>query len=323
MNRKIMAIIILFLLLPIPVLASSMDAGEEIIAGGLNKWVKSQADNAMGSDFGVTTGNLSNTNVTPSQRLIYNLDTYELDPYSVGWIKQTVIDDYSTFILVGLLILILLACLYYFQIIDSSMVGEATEFLYGHEKYFNYHEYLTTFTKLVFFPIALPFILIFSMNFEQTLSSGIMSDALQYISFSSDNITLYLIQAVAYTLDSLFIFARILVINEVCAKVMLIALFVCVPWGFIKNIEIGILIYFYTALFMRPILLLITTMAAKQVFGLTPVESVAFGAHIYAIRLLLGFMACILGILGPFMYILWNTVIGVYFRRGLRRISHD
>ena len=129
MNKKVIIILILFLLLPLPVLASTMDAGEDMISGGLNKWIKSQADSMM-SPVGVSMGNLSNNeSATPSQRLIYDLDTYELDPYSVGWIKQTALDDYKTYVLVGFLILISLAVLHYLQILNAPLVGEASEFI--------------------------------------------------------------------------------------------------------------------------------------------------------------------------------------------------
>jgi hypothetical protein len=319
MNKKVIIILILFLLLPLPVLASTMDAGEDMISGGLNKWIKSQADSMM-SPVGVSMGNLSNNeSATPSQRLIYDLDTYELDPYSVGWIKQTALDDYKTYVLVGFLILISLAVLHYLQILNAPLVGEASEFIYGHEKYFDFGAILKTFAKLIFIPIVLPFVLIYSINFEQALSSGIMENALQYISFSSDNLMLYIIQAVAYAFDSLFVFARILLINEICAKVLLIGLFLCVPWNFLKSLGLGVIIYFYTALFMRPVLLLITTMAVQQVAGMSPTDAVLYGSQIYAMSLIFGLIVCIIGVLGPLMYILWRTFIGVYFRRKVRR----
>jgi hypothetical protein len=322
MSKKFFIAICILLLLPIPVFGGFEDV-EDSIAGGLNKWVKSMADSMMGPEFGVTTGNLSAENVTPSQRLIYNLDTYQTDPYSVGWIKQTVKDDYVTYVLVGMLILIILACLYYLQILDAPFIGKATEFIYGNERYFDYHRYLTTFAKLILFPTVLPFVLIYSINFEQAFSSGIMKDALPYISFSSDNIPLYVIQAIAYAFDSLFVLARIIIINEVCAKVLLVAILLCMPFNTLKWIGKGILVYFYTALFMRPALLLITTLAIKDVAGMSPTDSIIFGADIYAVSLILGFIVCIIGTLGPIIYIIWKTTFGYYVRRGYRRVSRD
>jgi hypothetical protein len=320
MNNKIFIFVTIFLLLPLPALAvDNVGIVEDAVAGGLNKWVKSQADSML-SPMGVSTGNLSaNESVTPSQRLIYNLDTYELNPYAVGWIKQTVVEDYGIYVLVGFLILIALACLHYAQILNAPLVGEATEFLYGHERFFNFGEFCKTFARLIFLPIVLPFLFIYSINFEQALSSGIMRDALQYISFSSDNLTLYCIQAIAYAFDSLFVFARILMINEICAKVMFVGIFLCVPWNFMKTIGLGVIIYFYTALFMRPLLLLITTMAVQQVAGMSALDQITYGPEIYAVSLIFGLIVCVLGILGPTLYILWRTFIGVYVRRKVRR----
>jgi hypothetical protein len=293
---------------------SSLSTGQEMIAGGLDDWIIKKCNDALKADMGVEMGNVSElSGVTPMQRLVFAIATYNQNPYKVSWIREEVKTDYIIYVLSGVVLLIFAGIYFYLQIAFPEFTGQATEMVYGYEKFINYSTFSKTLILLIFLPTFLPFLLKYSIELEQAISSGIMMDSLQYIAFSTDNIVLYIVQAISYLGALLFVFLRILIINQTCAKVLIIALVLCIQWDVIRYLAYLVLGHFYSALVMRPVTLRITAMSVKQVSGMEVDQITA--RIIYAVALLLVLGVCILATL----WMLIMVIIKIYTSRSFRK----
>jgi hypothetical protein len=289
-----------------------------MIAGGIDSWIINQCDSALKTSMGVQMGNVSNlSDASSMERLTVSIATYEQNPYQVSWIRDEAKADYVIYYLSGLVILIFVAILFYAQIVWPEAVGSTTELLLGYEKFFNYKDYIKTLALLIILPTALSFLLSYSIDLEQAISEGIMIDGLQYIQASNHNIILYIIQAISYLCALLFVYLRVLLINITCAKVLIIALVLCIPWDGIRVFGALTLAYFFTALFMRPVMLWITAMSVKMAVSATADQA----ALIYCCSLLAVFVVCVIATLWPVIY-LTIKILTSRLTRTLMRLKH-
>lgn len=157
---------------------------------------------------------------------------------------------------------------------------------------------------LVALPTVLPFVLNYSVDLEAAISSGIMQGSYEYITLSATSPALYIIQAVSYVLCASAVFMRVMVINYSCAKVLLIALMLCIPWDFILSLGKMTLLYFFTALAMRPIMLWITAMTVQYVAHLSPAEQIVGAGSMYALSIVLILLVCVIATMWPLVYII-------------------
>jgi hypothetical protein len=267
------------------------------------------------NDDGLSTGNVSDiANATPSQKLVTSIATYEMHPYKTGWVRDEVKTDYTIYFLSGIVLLIFAGIFFYLQIAAPEITGNVTELVYGYEKFVDYRLFIKTLGLLIGLPIFLPFLLNYSIDLEQAISSGIMRDSLQYIAFSTENIPLYIVQAFSYLIASAFVGLRIMIINQTCAKVFIIALLLCIPWDFIRSAGILVILYFYTALFMRPVMLWITAMSVKQVAEMPESQALLMGAHTYAIAVIAVALVCVVATFWPLLYVLIKLLTSKFAR---------
>jgi hypothetical protein len=295
-----------------------MDAGKEMISGGIDSWIIGQCDSAISASTGVTLGNSSTlTNASSMERLTVSIATYNQNPYQVAWIRDEVKTDYTIYYLSGLVILIFAGVFFYAQIAFPEAVGGATELILGYERYFYYKDYIKTLALLIILPTALPFVLNYSIDLEQAISDGIMIDSLKYIQLSNHNIILYIIQAISYLCALLFVYLRVLLINIVCAKVLIIVLILCIPWDAIRVFATITLAYFYTALFMRPVMLWITGMSVKMATNATIDQATI----LYTGALVIVFVVCVIATLWPLIYVIIK-ILTSRLTRTLMRLKH-
>lgn len=306
MNFKLLSLIlVLFLLSPSLVLADSMDAGKEMISSALEEAPVKAADKMLAQNFGVTPGNLSDAeNHTASEKLVNSIAAAEQHPETVKWVMDERKNDYITYILVGLILIVLVVGYFFLQKISPERAGEITEFFAGSQLFVGYGLYVKTLFLLIALPTILPFILDYSIEFEQALSSGIMQNSLEFISFSTENVPLYFYQAISYVLSGAFFLARVQFINVIYAKVLFLALALCIPWNFIRYLGLGAFLYFETALFMRPLVLWMNAEMVKHVASMSTATAIATAPATYGIMTIITVIVVVLATMWPFLYII-------------------
>jgi len=302
---------------------NSMDEGKEMVKDAIKETPEEWADAALSENWGVTLGNLSDeVDATPTAKMINSVAAAEQHPKTLQWVQDEQKKDYMTYILCGLIILVWVAGYFFLQKFRPEQAGEITEFFSGAQHFLGFGLYYKTLLLLVALPAGLPFILDYSMKLEQAWSSGIMANSLEYISFSTENIPLYFYQAISYTLSGPFFLARIEFINIVYAKVLILAILIAIPWKFIRYVGLGILLFFETILFMRPIVLLINAKTVQHVAGMSAAQAIATAPVFYGTMTFVTVVVVAIGTLWPFVYIvymLFTSKPGRYARRNVRR----
>lgn len=323
MDFKLLSfILILFLLAPFPA-SAGMEEGKEMVKDALKETPEEWADDALAENWGVTLGNLSEeVEASPSAKMIIGIAAAEQHPENLEWVQEEQRRDYTTFVICGLILLVWTAGYFYLQKYKPEKAGEITEFFSGSEHFLGLGLYYKTLLLLIVLPAGLPFLLDYSIELEQAWSSGIMQDSLDYISFSTENIPLYFYQAISYALSGTFFLARIAIINDVYAKVLFVALAIAIPWGFIRYLGIGVLLFFEAILFVRPLVLLINAKTVQHVAEMSTAQAFAAAPYYYGTMTVFTVLVMAFSVLWPLIYVifmLWTSKNGRYIIRAARR----
>jgi hypothetical protein len=282
-----------------------MDEGKKMIKDALTEAPRDAANKMLSENYGVTLGNLSDeANYTPSQKMVNSIAAAEQHPKNVSWVVEEQKSDYMTYILVSVILLIWVAGYFFLQKIAPEQAGKITEALSGAEQFLGYGLYVKTLVLLIAIPTLLPFALDYSITLEQGLTDGIMHDSLEYISLSTENIPLYFFQAISYTLSGVFFLARIQLINTVYAKVLILGLVLAIPWDFIRYLGVMVLLYFETALFMRPLVLWIAAVTVKTVHGMSNADAFLIAPQLYGTMTIVTVIIVFLATCWPLIYVI-------------------
>lgn len=302
---------------------NSMDEGTEMVKDGIKETPEDWADEALSENWGVTLGNLSDeVNASPSAKMINGVAAAEQHPKSLKWVTDEQDSDYETYILCGLIVLVWIAGYFFLQKYRPEQAGSVTKFFSGAEHFLGFGLYYKTLLLLIVLPAGLPFILDYSMELEQAWSSGIMANSLEFISFSTENIPLYFYQAVSYMVSGPYFLARVNFINIIYAKVLILAILIAIPWKFFRYLGLGILFFFETVLFMRPIVLLINAKTVQHVAGMSTAQALIAAPAYYGTMTIVTVIVVAIGTLWPFIYVvylLFTSRQGRYLAKTARR----
>lgn len=302
---------------------NSMDEGKEMVKDAIKETPEEWADAALSENWGVTLGNLSDeVDASPSAKMINGIAAAEQHPKTLTWVQEEQKQDYTTYIICGLIVLVWIAGYFFLQKYRPVQAGQITEFFTGAEHFLGFGLYFKTLLLLIVLPAGLPFFLDYSMDLEQAWSSGIMQDSLEYISFSTENIPLYFYQGISYLLSGGFFLSRIALINTVYAKVLFVAIAIAIPWGFIRYLGLGTLLFFETALFMRPIVLLINAKTVQHVSEMSAAQALVAAPAFYGTMMIVTVIVVAIGTTWPLIYmiyLLFRSRQGRYVYRMARR----
>jgi hypothetical protein len=118
----------------------------------------------------------------------------------------------------------------------------------GQEGFFDYSVMFTTTLKLALLPVfALP-ILDFFLTLEQSVSSALMKDSVQYIAFTGKTAGVWFFESIAYAATGTLFALRIEYINLFTANLLKIILLFAVPWGISRYLGRLLCAWFVSAL---------------------------------------------------------------------------
>ena len=152
--KKILFFIFLLLLFAQPVSAGAIDKGTEMIAQGIDAYFVHMSENVLKNSYGVTFANDSQiANLTPSQKLVYQVATAQQIPFEVESVQKTFATELVWYMIIGLLIIVIIGGLNIVQKAFPEEVSGAYEMFTGHEGFFDYTATLKTTLKLGLMPI--------------------------------------------------------------------------------------------------------------------------------------------------------------------------
>jgi hypothetical protein len=257
--------LLFFVSLVHPVGADPLDTGAEMVAKGIGVFMTNQAEQNLNTTFGVTFANTSDASMTPSQKLVYMIATAIQNPLNVGWVRKGVSSDIVLYYFFAVLIIVITFLLEIIQKTFPEQVSGVYQAFTGHEGFFDYSVMFTTTLKLALLPVfALP-ILDFALTMEQSISSALMKDSIQYIAFTGKTAGVWFFESIAYAATGTLFALRIQYINLFTANILKIILLFAVPWGISRYLGRLLCAWFISALIMRPIVLWYSCLAVQDI----------------------------------------------------------
>jgi hypothetical protein len=212
-----------------------------MVAKGIDKYVELRAEKNLDQNFGVNFGNTSGMNLTPSQKLVYMLATAEQHPLKVKWVKDTFVSQFILYYKLTFLIICLTFILELLQKICPEKIAGTFHAFTGNDGSIDYSVMFFTSLKLAFLPIfALP-IIEFLISIEQMFSNGLMNEAIEFVSFSSDSAGVWLFKSIAYAICGPIFAMRIQYLNEFSANVLIVIVLLAVVFNFAQKLGLCII----------------------------------------------------------------------------------
>jgi len=305
-----------------PVKADSVDVGAQMVAKGIESYEKLKADKIMADNYGITFANNSETeNMTPSQKLVYVIATAHQSPFIIPWVRETFSYDVIYYMMFSILFIVLSVGMAWAQKECPEQIAAITNRFTGHDGFFDYSLPVTITLKLALYPIAAFFLIDTLMSFEQVLSTGLMKDSLEYISFSMKTDDIWLFESITYAVNASLFAIRIQYINEFTANILKIIILFVAPWGLLKNIAELLGAWFLSSLFMRPIVLWFSSLAVKDIAEQTgEIARVTVTTGDMTIVSIATFFVAVAMVLGPIIWLLIKVLMFYYTGASLRVI---
>jgi hypothetical protein len=303
--------------------ANPLDDGAEMVAKGLGAFVQDQADANLNTTFGVTLANNTDTaSMTPSQKLVYIVATAIQNPLNVDWVRKGISSDLVLYYFFAVLIIVITFLLEIIQKVFPEQVSGVFQAFTGHEGFFDYSVMFTTTLKLALLPVfALP-IIDFLLTMEQSISSALMKDSIQYIAFTGKTAGVWFFESIAYAATGTLFALRIQYINLFTANILKIILLFAIPWGVSRDLGRLLCAWFISALIMRPIVLWYSCLAVQDIANQSDTISAIIATQCdMSLVILFSFLTAVILLLWPVFMILIKIIcdyVLVIFYKAIR-----
>jgi hypothetical protein len=317
-------IFLMFFVSSVPLVgADPLDTGAEMVAKGIGAFMTNQAEQNLNTTFGVTFTNGSDANMTPSQKLVYMIATAIQNPLNVEWVRKGLASDVVLYYFFAVLIIVITFLLEIIQKTFPEQVSGIYQAFTGHEGFFDYSVMFTTTLKLALLPVfALP-IIDFFLTMEQSVSSALMKDSIQYIAFTGKTAGVWFFESIAYAATGTLFALRIQYINLFTANILKTILLFAVPWGVSRYLGRLLCAWFISALIMRPIVLWYSCLAVQDIANNQDniVAAIAATQCDMTLVILFSFITAVILLLWPVFMILIKIVcdyVLVIFYKAIR-----
>jgi hypothetical protein len=291
-----------------PVSAASTDAGVEMVAKGIDKYMELRAEKNLDQNFGVNFGNTSGMELTPSQKLVYMIATAEQHPLKIKWVRDTFTSQFILYYKLTFLIICLTFVLELLQKIWPEKIAGMFHAFTGHDGDFDYSVMFITSLKLAFLPIfALP-IIEFLFSIEQMFSNGLMKDSIEYVSISSSTSGIFFYESIAYGICGPIFASRIQYLNEFSANVLIVIVLLAVVFTFAQKIGALLCAWFLTALFVRPVTLWYSCEAVKDIASKQGLDAVLTTQSDMTAVVILSFLTVFFAVFWPVFMLIMKVV---------------
>jgi hypothetical protein len=309
MRNSAFTILLLFIAFSIhPVSAGALDNGVEMVAQGINTYMELRAEKNLDNNFGVTFGNTSGMELTPSQKLVFMIATAEQHPFKIKWVRDTIASDVVYYYMFSLLIMIIIFGLSIAQKTWPEQVSGIFHAFTGHEGFFDYSVMFITSVKLALLPIFSLTMIDFLISIEQMFSNGLMKDSIEYVAFSDKTAGIWYFESIAYGITGTLFALRIQYINEFTANILKIILLIAIIWNTSQYFGIMFYAWFLSALAMRPLVLLYSSWAVKDIASKNGIEAIAATQADMSLVVILSFVTALVLVTWPIFMLLIKVI---------------
>lgn len=289
-----------------PVSASPLDSGVEMVARGIDKYVELRAAKNLEQNFGVSFGNNTNMeNYTASQKLVYMIAAAEQNPLKLQWVKDSISSDFVWYYALALIIICFTFVLELLQKMYPEKIAGLFHAFTGHEGAIDYSVMFETTAILSLLPVFVFPILEFFRSLEQVFTASLMTDSMEYITFSSQTSGVWFFESIAYTICGPLFAFRIQYINEFYAHIFKVIILLALIFVVSKRLGVLFCCWYLSALFVRPLVLFYSSLAVKDIASKTGIQAVLATQTNMSLVLFLSFFTVLVAVLWPvFMLIL-------------------
>ena len=291
----------------IPFIDPAKQAGEDMVSGGLNAFLTSQANYIISVADGACNQTSQPGTMAAFQTLSLNYDPF-MNPGIIAVIRST-----------SVLFLFLFALFVFgglsYVIIHSRYptAGQAIDYTLFDDKPFDVMEYVKSLGTVIVF-ILFGFTAVWTiLLISRVISEMMTASALNAMVMTPNSGVILFFMAIAYLILSIFIAIRVLVVSIITS--LLLVLFILWAFHIIRDVINVIFIYFLTMIFLQPILISIAAIGIMSIewvigFGNTGVSA----SYIYYFGLI------IILVLTAITFTLGPVTVGKLIRIGRRHL---
>lgn len=263
-------IILLFISSVQPVSAGSVDNGKQMIVEALDEFINYKTAKVLDENYGVVFGNTSEAeDLTPAQKIVYMIATAQQNPFGLKWVQETIASDVIWYYKALFWISVITFGLSMLQKYAPETVASISNRFAGHDDFIDYSVWFITICKLALLPIAAFPVIDGLIELEQTISSGLMQNAMEFLQVTGPGTgSVYFFEGIAYSICGWFFAFRIEFINFFAAHILKIIILFSIAWMKSHYIAQVLGEWFATALAMRPVVLWYSCLAVQHISNL-------------------------------------------------------
>jgi hypothetical protein len=249
-----------------PVSAGPVDTSIEVVARGIEEFMKKNTEDQLDNTFGVRYGNASEVeDLTPAQRLVYMVAAADHHPFELEWVRHQIASDTVHYYIAMFCLLVITFGLGMLHKVWPEFVDSITNVFNGHDDLYDYTVYMKTLLKLTVLPIAAFPIIEGLLEFEQGLSAGMLANALEFLNTSTVSGDVWFWEGWAYSFCGWFFAFRLQYMNLFIAHILKVILLFAFVWWNSHHIAEVLGEWFLSALAMRPIVLWYSCIAVQHI----------------------------------------------------------
>lgn len=268
-SRSVLSILLFIFLLVFlaqPASAGTIDTSIEVVSRGIQAFVEHGTAKAIANNYGVTFGNTSQMeDLTPAQKIVYMIAAAEHSPYEIKRVRDQVASDVVWYYIIMFFVLTSTFSMSMLQKIAPETVASITNKFDGHDSFFDYSVWFKTLLKLTILPIAAFPIIEGLLELEQGISTGLMSNAMEFLNTTNADPGIYFFEGIAYSFCGWFFAFRLQFINLFSAHILKVILLFAAAWWNSHYIAQVLGEWFITALAMRPVVLWYSCIAVQHI----------------------------------------------------------
>lgn len=262
---------------------SAIEPGVDMIKEGLTSFVYSLGDSMINLQ---SNGSTNVIDRQASSGMIFNMLSYNLDPFSMPWVQQWWQTSLIFFVVIAILYICFGGAMALLQTINPSVMQRLTWLENGIGGNFRLKEWMSNVILSLVFPFLTYFGLYAILQLSYVVTALVSEQAITAMPPVAENIVAYVFTALTFMLLSILMSIRSIIIGVfVSAGLMIAALYIIPP---LQNFIKSIFLYFILMVFMQPTLIVIASI------GTLFIKSLPSSLFQFSFSLYLGLMAVLI-----------------------------
>lgn len=244
---------------------SAIEPGVDMVKEGLNSFIYSLGDSMMNLQ---SNGSTNVIDRQASNGMIFNMLSYNLDPFSMPWVQQWWQTSLVFFVVIAILYICFGGAMALLQTINPSIMQRLAWLENGIGGNFRLKEWMSNVVLSLVSPFLTYFGLYAILQLSYVVTALVSEQLITSLPPTAENIVTYVFLAFTFMLLSIIMAIRSIIIVVFCASGLMIASLYILPS--LKNIILHIFYYFILMVFLQPILIVISSIGVLMITSLPP-----------------------------------------------------